>query len=59
MKKVILLIALTFGVLQAQNIVQFNNKVQTDTVVKYDASSVKEATDSKPNYPNDDIYPSK
>lgn len=43
MKKIILLIALTLGALQAENIVH------------YDTRDVKEPV-SKPNYPNSDIY---
>ena len=45
MKKIILLIALTLGALQAESTVHY------DTVSSDDKSGI-----SKPNYPNDDIY---
>jgi hypothetical protein len=43
MKRIILLIALTIGALQADN------------VVYYDTKEIKEPI-SKPNHPNSDIY---
>jgi len=45
MKKIILLIALTLGALQANSIVTY------DTSSSDDNSGI-----SKPNYPNDDLY---
>jgi len=48
MKKIILLLALTLGALQADSIVHY------DTNTKSDNSGI-----SKPNYPNDDIYSTK
>ena len=48
MKKIILLITLTLGALQA------------DTTVHYDTTSTGDNSGiSKPNYPNDDLYPVK
>ncbi|MDD5157912.1 hypothetical protein [Sulfurimonas sp.] len=45
MKKVILLIALTLGALQADNIVHYDTQGDKGTQI------------SKPNYPSQDIYP--
>jgi len=47
MKKIIFLIALTLGALQAES------------VVHYDTNSNDNSGISKPNYPSSDIYPSK
>ena len=48
MKKIILLIALTLGALQAESTVHY------DTTSNDDNSGI-----SKPNYPNDDIHSGK
>ena len=45
MKKIILLIALTLGALQAESVVTY------DTSVNDENSGI-----SKPNYPSDDLY---
>jgi tRNA A-37 threonylcarbamoyl transferase component Bud32 len=51
MKKIVLLVGLTLGALHAQNIVHYDTK---------DVKISKDTQNSiKPNYPNDDIYPSK
>ncbi|WP_415398299.1 hypothetical protein [Sulfurimonas sp. CS5] len=47
MKKIILLIALTLGALQAAS------------VVHYDTTNDDNSGISKPNHPNSDIYPGK
>ena len=44
MKKIILLIALTLGALQAEN------------VVHYDTNDTAKPQTAKPNYPNNDIH---
>lgn len=49
MKKVILSTVLVLGAFQA---------LQADSTVYYDKQDVKKEA-SKPNHPNDDIYPSK
>ncbi len=47
MIKIILATALTLGALQAQNIVHYDKKEATQSQT------------SKPNHPNDDLYPKK
>lgn len=47
MKKVILLIALTLGALQANDIVHYDTNNDSGTQI------------SRPNYPSQDIYPTK
>lgn len=44
MKTLILLIGLTLGALQADNIVTYDTKAENDSQI------------SKPNYPNQDLY---